>query len=499
MVAVSKAVKRIVLRCDASAEIGAGHLMRCATLARALASCGVEATLAANEDARAFRLPEAVPDMIHLPEGDRDDAAALLGRVPGADMVIVDHYGLGRVYEQALSKGGARVAAMDDLPARPHACELLLDSTAGRTRQIYSELLPPDADGLFGADYALLRTEFRQARGRLGKLARQRPVILAAMGATDPNNATARVLEGLRLVRAPFELVVVLAGAAPHRPALEAEISAWPGPARLVSDPESISALLADTDLAIGAPGVSAAERACMGVAQVLLHTAGNQSDVGASLARAGAAIDLGPAEAAAPARIAAVVESLLADAGARAHLAQAGRTLFDGDGAARVAAAIVSDARAADGRRTVSRRVRASDAAMMLDWQRDPQTRRFARNPRVPDTVEHREWVARRVADPVAVTEILLHREEPAGVLRLDPHADGLEVSIVIAPGHRRKGIGAAALKLARCLRPQARLIAHVFPENTASQTLFAKAGYRPHAGEYLSQMPLEPAGLAA
>jgi RimJ/RimL family protein N-acetyltransferase len=172
---------------------------------------------------------------------------------------------------------------------------------------------------------------------------------------------------------------------------------------------------------------------------------------------------------------------------------------LFDGDGAARVAATLASDARAADGRRVASRRVKPSDEATMLDWQSDPQTRRFARNPRVPDADEHRKWVARRVADPVAVTEILLHREEPAGVLRLDPHADGLEVSIVVAPDHRRKGIGAAALKLARCLRPQSRLVAHVFSENTASQILFAKAGYVPHAGEYLSQAPLKPAGLAA
>jgi L-amino acid N-acyltransferase YncA len=138
------------------------------------------------------------------------------------------------------------------------------------------------------------------------------------------------------------------------------------------------------------------------------------------------------------------------------------------------------------------------SDEAVTFSWQQHPETRRHAREPRPPSASEHAEWMHRRIAVSASVTEILMHRNKPAGTLRLDPRGDALEVSIVVAPEFRRRGIGAAALTLARALRPKHELLAHILPANAASRALFIAAGYRQQSEELWLNAPV-PALAAA
>ena len=121
-------------------------------------------------------------------------------------------------------------------------------------------------------------------------------------------------------------------------------------------------------------------------------------------------------------------------------------------------------------------------DRELLYRWQIQPETRRFARDPRVPSEAEHQEWMDRVLADPGIMLTVVMHGDEPAGVLRLDV-IDGAtvrEVSIYVAPEKHRHGIGKAALRLARETFPSWTLHAEVHPDNRASHTLFQKAGYR-------------------
>jgi RimJ/RimL family protein N-acetyltransferase len=59
-------------------------------------------------------------------------------------------------------------------------------------------------------------------------------------------------------------------------------------------------------------------------------------------------------------------------------------------------------------------------------------------------------------------------------------------EVSVAVDPAHHGRGLGAAALALARRFAPGAALDATVLPANLASQALFASAGYE-QIGPYL------------
>jgi RimJ/RimL family protein N-acetyltransferase len=137
----------------------------------------------------------------------------------------------------------------------------------------------------------------------------------------------------------------------------------------------------------------------------------------------------------------------------------------------------------AKDGRPISLRQATADDVMLIYEWQGHPDTRRFARSPEVPRLAEHRTWFTSRLASKDCIFSIIMHGEEPAGVLRLDRLRDrsseAWEVSILTAPEKKRLGLATAALGLARGRLPDAELLAEVLPGNEASHRLFLEAGY--------------------
>jgi len=142
-------------------------------------------------------------------------------------------------------------------------------------------------------------------------------------------------------------------------------------------------------------------------------------------------------------------------------------------------------------------------DEAVILDWQRDPTTRRFARNPAVPSAEEHHRWFAARLADPDCLPTVITLDGAPAGVLRLDPleplprapQAPAFEVSILVAPQRRGLGIAPEALGFLRRWQAAAVIVAEVLPGNEASAALFRAAGYRPGDAGLLYSDPAQSA----
>jgi RimJ/RimL family protein N-acetyltransferase len=69
----------------------------------------------------------------------------------------------------------------------------------------------------------------------------------------------------------------------------------------------------------------------------------------------------------------------------------------------------------------------------------------------------------------------------------RADAGPDVWEVSILVDPDLKHRGIATAALALGCELMPAAELIAQILPGNETSHRLFRKAGYTPEAdGRY-------------
>lgn len=481
--------KLALFRADASATIGSGHVRRCLAVAMALKRDGWTCRFAVGGESLSVVPELAVGDFAirTLDWASMCDTAVLSDFVPdGCDLLVVDHYGLDRAYESAARRFARRVLTIDDLADRDHDCDVLVDATTGRSATDYASRVPASAALLLGPSYAPLRFAFAAARARRATHSRDVRRMLINFGGTDPDDMTGAVLTALSDMTLPADLQVdvVLGHGARHAARIARQFAGMADNFHLRLDVPDMAELLAETDVAIGAGGVSALERCCLGVPSVVVAIADNQRLAAAALSEKGAARLARDAADAARQAVA-----LLEDRAARQAMAATAAVLCDGRGAARIAIWIDPE-EAKDGRMVRLRPAEAGDEAMILAWQAQPETRRFARNPRVPTTEEHRTWFAAKRADPDCLFNVVLHDGVSAGMVRLDRRGGvGWEISIAIDAARHGNGIGRAALALVRRLVPEAPLLAGILPGNQASLALFARADYVKDGAWYVSR----------
>ncbi len=465
-----------IIRCEAGGTTGLGHAVRCSALAGRLHQAGWRVSVAISDAGYA-----AVPDLAALPRLRPEDAV----ETP-ADLVILDGYDFGIELEQKFRRAGRKLLVIDDAPTRPHEAHILLDSTLGRHSDDYASVTP-SACVLAGASYVPIRPAFRRARAERWQRLRatgEPPVqrVLVSLGGTDPLDHTGKVLTALADHAPALTFVVVMGPSAAHLETVRAQVASLPG-AELHVAPTDMAGLMAGCDLAIGAGGTSSWERCCLGLPTLVLVIADNQRPGAERLAASGAAwfVDDDPAA------IAERFAALLADAPTRQKMAEAGRALIDGRGLDRILLPLMPPQSILDGRVSL-RLMEAADEALLLDWQRHPETRRYARSAASPTEAEHAAWYRRLLESPnrlpFFVQEDTPMGPQPVGYVRLDWREEpvpGWEISIATAPDHYRRGIGRAALNLASALVPREPILAHVLPENDASHGLFRAAGYLP------------------
>jgi UDP-2,4-diacetamido-2,4,6-trideoxy-beta-L-altropyranose hydrolase len=292
---------QVLVRCDASTEIGSGHVIRCLTLADALADKGArvsfvcrrlpgELSLLIERRGYSVRLIEA-----HCWQDDAEMTGQSAAVPGGVDWLIVDHYGLDARFEQRLRSLAARVLVIDDLADRPHDCELLLDQNlCGNLQERYHGLVPATCKTLLGPRFALLRPEFRRARrtlrARRGELQR----LLISFGGSDQSNETAKALAAWDLLADPGLLLDVVVGASnPHAAAVQAACAARPG-CHFHNQVDNMAELMSRADLAIGSGGSTTWERCYLGLPSLTVVVAPNQLELTEAVAATGAAWNLG-------------------------------------------------------------------------------------------------------------------------------------------------------------------------------------------------------------
>jgi UDP-2,4-diacetamido-2,4,6-trideoxy-beta-L-altropyranose hydrolase len=339
--------KKVVLRCDAADHIGAGHVMRCITLADALANHGWNCEFAT----RAATL-ETVPALsqsrhgIRLLTGDpKVEIAGLCEEMPeGCDLIVFDHYHRDIEDERTTRNWARRIMVIDDSPIRPHECDILLDQTFGRDEGSYRSLVPTKCKLLTGSKYILLRPQFAAAREarRIETNSRKKHFnVLVSLGYTDPLNLTERALEGIRLCGKPLTADVILGGSAPNLSQVRYFAEQMALNVKLHTDVQDVAGLMRKADLAIGGSGSSSWERCCLGLPTLTVVTAQNQVDVNNALMNAGAVRSLGWHQDFTPRRIGAAINEMANNQTALRKMQDLAFKICDGEGASRTSLAV--------------------------------------------------------------------------------------------------------------------------------------------------------------
>lgn len=345
----------MVFRADASIQIGAGHVMRCLSLATELRSRGAECQFVCRS--HPGNLIEKIKSLgfsvFELPLGSAQVSDGDLGHSEwlgvsqsldakqtseaikdvSTDWIVVDHYGLDFRWESTFHGRGIRILAIDDLADRRHQCDLFLDQTFGRSEGDYQKYLPNSAVTLIGSKYALLRPEFKALRETALAARASRPAshILVNLGGVDKDNYTGMILRALMPESSlrRWHFTVVLGTHSPWIEDVNSVCKQIGSSVTVVVGSNEMAKLMSKADLAIGAAGSSSWERCALGLPTIQVVIAQNQRLIADRLAQAGA-IKL--------------LENV-ADAGAlinsaptwASKVSQICRTIADGYGAARV------------------------------------------------------------------------------------------------------------------------------------------------------------------
>jgi len=245
------------------------------------------------------------------------------------DWLLIDSYKATADYISAFRKI-AHVAVIDDLNALDHYdCDLIINAALSAPREAYAA--KSDARLLLGADYALIRREFR----RPGAPSSTEPFVAVMFGGSDPRRLTGGCAALLRHAMPEMRLKIIAGPAHIHADELRAMAEADPL-FELHVDPPSVAQVLAGCELVLTAAGGSVGEMAAMGLAALVLVLYDNQK----------AALDQCPfpvidARQDLPADLGVRAKTLIDDPTGLKAIAEKAHKVVDGKGAQRVVEAM--------------------------------------------------------------------------------------------------------------------------------------------------------------
>lgn len=255
----------IIIRADASTEIGSGHIMRCLTIANQLAKKG--------HDIFFYMLP--LPgNLINYIETCGYDVIAEWREV---DIIIVDHYQIDAQIEKQLYTYAKKIVVIDDLANRSHECDVLLDQNiVADYEHRYDDLVPEHCQKLLGPQYLIMRDEFIDIRQNRRERNYQVENLLVFMGGTDPTHETMKVLKALEIFS--FSKVNIVCGNGNEQKELIQSICKKRG-YQYHQQINYMASLMNEADFSIGAGGLTTWERCYVGIPSSSTIVADNQSE----------------------------------------------------------------------------------------------------------------------------------------------------------------------------------------------------------------------------
>ena len=332
----------ILFRCDATPEIGSGHVMRCLSLALELKRMQIKAGFVVSElsslggsliQKKGFSIFETgtknPSTPLNIEDCNRTCSIAYKNQV---GFVIVDHYSAQNNYIADLKTKRFKVGLIDDIPDRNfEGIDWILNQNIGITDSY--DNLSDSSVRLFGPDYALLRPEFEKVSLHRKSLNRN---VLVTLGGGDVQLETRQILEALASVNKSIRIRVIgLAEEDVQSAQLGGhELRAIPRTNRLIDHMQW-------ADISIIAGGTTCWEMCRMGIPSLILILADNQAMNAKSLEKIGFAINLGKISCAVK-EVSSKVDNLLNDTVKIRKMGRIGASLVDGRGCYRASKSII-------------------------------------------------------------------------------------------------------------------------------------------------------------
>ena len=462
---VSNEITHVIFRCDASLEIGTGHVMRCLTLANALRLQGsvcrfvckrfsgnlenriqrdgfevVSLPLPLAEigkDQEESNLPKHFPWLGGRWQDDAEQTIAAIGPNKPS-WLIVDHYGIDSRWEKFLRPHVEKIMVIDDLADRAHDCDLLLDQNlVANIDQRYEGLLPENSVRLIGPKYALLQPEYAELRKKAK--VREGPVkrILVYFGGADNENLTLKAVKGVKSLKTSDLVIdVVISPKNPNSKQLRNEVKEKLN-FRIHENLPTLADLIISADISIGGVGTTTWERCCLGLPSFVVAVADNQKPIYDEMVKENYVKEVSREEIGDEIRLSKKLEAVFTNENLKL-MSKKCFSLVDGFGCKRVI-------RYLKNRAVIPRLANQSDEELLLVWSNDLKVRENSLSKTVIGVEEHKKWFKDKLNDVnnCIILIMLNPYQEPVGSIRFEKIEDNWRLSFLVAHKFRGKGYG--------------------------------------------------------
>lgn len=438
----------LVIRADASPEIGAGHVMRCLALAEAWLDKGGEVFFVAAEGSSILeeRLKSEGIGFISINKdgGTPEDAEETLriAQDLGADWIAVDGYQFGAEYQKSIKEACRSLLFIDDYGHADHYyADIVLNQNIYADISFYPKY-EPYTRFLLGTKFALIRKEFLKWSGWHRDIPEVARKILVTLGGGDTDNVTQKVIETIKTIDVcDFEVIVVVGSFNPHIGRIEESIKNCPE-FRLIKNAGNMPELMAWADVAISAGGSTAWELAFMGVPAVLIPIAENQKPVVNELHSLGIAHTIDNNAGINPVKLAEILLTLLQSREIRSGYSERMIRYIDGKGSLRILHTMCDTS-------ITLRNVEPSDCKRIWGWINDPQVRSVSFDAHTIPLENHKQWFSSALNDPSLVYYIALDSMAiPVGQARFKITSHEAVISVLIDPNYRGLSLGSQLIR---------------------------------------------------
>ena len=282
----------IFFRVDASESIGGGHFFRCISIAVALKKRGHLCSFICQEinDYFSSILDYHSFELIDLPKNslisDKDqlfEASNLTEKIKKnkihIDVLFVDVYKINAVWEEKLKTSTDKLFAIDDLANRDHYVDYIIDQNAGRTETDYKIHNLNRGKILSGTRFAIINQDIADYRDKALRIRKKinNKNILINFGSSSHESLYSQFIKSLISNGDMQGKSISLLSS--NKTSNEFKDLLDSLKVRLLTSlsPIELAKLYISSDFCIGAGGVSALERCCLGLPSGVVCIAKNQ------------------------------------------------------------------------------------------------------------------------------------------------------------------------------------------------------------------------------
>jgi spore coat polysaccharide biosynthesis predicted glycosyltransferase SpsG len=284
----------ILIRCDGSLEIGMGHVVRCLALADALKEsieCEIYFAMCTSE--LGFNKVEPFYTVIKSKEQGLDNENWLENSInqTNADILILDmrdNFPV-KTLKNIKERNKIIIVTIDD----PEDKRLVSDFAFYPPIQQIDEMNWDSFEGKLyvGWEYVILRKEFSCA---YPKPDNSIPNILISMGGADEVNITEFVIESLLFLDESFEVTIIIGPGYQYEDQLLLRLESADYKYKIHQNPENITYVMSQADLAVISFGVTAYEIAALNIPAVYFCLTPDHAESANCLVNIGAGVSLG-------------------------------------------------------------------------------------------------------------------------------------------------------------------------------------------------------------